>query len=356
VFPEWKKINLPVEKLYPWVTALRKQKEVNRPPTDEDKVQQGIDFVLGGLTVTPEKNSRVTDITYSSPDPKLATRVVNILTGEYVEYNFQSKFDATSRATDFLQRQLVDLKAKVEASEAALIEYARSHNMLSVGEKQDVVIQTLEYKTLSGATPDNFPQSLRTPWIENLECGVMKDEQELARLTVLLGSAMPEVKQLKSRVGQARQQLEGVKRMAIENARTEYTTALAREKLLAEAFEKQKTLANELNQSNIHYNLLRREVETNKQLYDGLLQRMKEAGVAVGLKSSNIKVVDEARVPDFPSSPDKPRNLALASRVSSRASFHASISSNDLIVGIRIFKRATFTVLSSFRRSGEDGS
>ena len=154
--------------------------------TREERLQQGIDEVLGGLTVTPERNSRVVEIAYSSPDPKQAARLANILTQEYIEYNFQAKYDATSRATDFLQKQLVDLKAKVEKSEEAQIEYARGHNIMAVGEKQDVVTQTLAdvntkltearsvrmdkesvYRNLSDATTEDFPQALRTPQIES---------------------------------------------------------------------------------------------------------------------------------------------------------------------------------------------
>jgi len=103
--------------------------------------------------------------------------------------------------------------------------------------------------------------------------------------------------------------LQREKKLAIENGDNEYKAALAKEQLLSEAFEKQKVLANQLNESNVQYNILRREVETSKQLYDGLLQRMKEAGVAAGLKSSNIRIVDEALVPKSPISPNVQKNL-----------------------------------------------
>jgi len=320
-----------LEQLWSWFAPPEAALEDRPPLSREERIQLAIGQVQGGLAVTPVKNSRVVEISYSSPDPQQAAVIVNTLASEYIDYNFQAKYDATSRATDFLQKQLVDLKAKVEQSEEALINYARDHNIMNVGEKQDVVMQTLAdintrltearsarmdkesvYKTLSGATPDNFPQALRTPLIEKLEGSLLSDEQELARLTAQFGPAMPQVKQLESRLRQARQQLLREQRLAIENARTEYQTALAREKLLADAFDKQMVLANELNESSIQYNIIRREVETNKQLYDGLLQRMKEAGVAAGLKSSNIRVVDAAEVPESPSSPNLRRNLALA--------------------------------------------
>jgi succinoglycan biosynthesis transport protein ExoP len=313
-----------------WLRGPDKSAEQARPLTKEERLQQGIDQVLGGLSVTPAKNSRVAEISFTSPDPKLAARIVNILCQEYIDYNFQAKYDATSRATDFLQKQLVDLKAKVEKSDNDLIEYARTHSIMNVSEKEDVVTQTLGeinskltearaarmekesvYRTLAQATPENFPQALRTPLITTIETNLMNDEQDLAKLTSQFGPGMPQVKQLESRVRRAREQLQHERQLAIDNAHTEFETATAREKLLAQAFDKQKGLADQLNESNIHYNILKREVETNKQLYDGLLQRMKEAGVAASLKSSNIRIVDKAEVPGAPYSPDLHKNLSL---------------------------------------------
>lgn len=317
--------------LWNWIPGIGPVETDDLPDTREEKIEKVIDYVLEDLDITPNRNSRVIDVTYSSTDPELASTIVNTLTREYIDYNFQVRFDATARATDFLQKQLVDLKAKVEESDAALIAYAREHNILNVGEKQDVVMQTLEdlnsnlsearaarmakesvYTTMANADSEKFPQALRTPLMEELEPELLANEQALAEMTAQLGPAMPQVKQLQSKVRQGREQLKREKELANQNARTEYDTALAREKLLSEAFEKQKILANNLNESSIHYNILRREVETNKQLYDGLLQRMKEAGVAAGLKSSNVRVVDKARVPEEPSIPKPKLNLALA--------------------------------------------
>lgn len=311
----------------------REAKETKPAPslTREERIQEGIGLILGGLSVSPVRNSRVVDITYSSPDPQLAARIVNVVMEDYIEYNFQGKYDASTRATDFLQKQLVDLKAKVEQSDAALIDYARTHSITNVGDKQDVITQTLSdinsklteartarmekesvYRTMAAATPENFPQALRTNLIKTLEEELAADEQELAKLTSQLGPAMPQVIQLEAKANQTKEQLLREKRLALENSDDEYKTALARENLLADAYEAQKHLADHLNESNIHYNILKREVDTNKQLYDGLLQRMKEAGVAAGLKSSNIRVVDPAEVPTSPINNDLKGNLYLA--------------------------------------------
>jgi succinoglycan biosynthesis transport protein ExoP len=300
-------------------------------PSRENIREQAIDRILAGLSVMPIKDSRVVEISYTSPDPEEAARMANTITDQYIDYNFQAKYDATSRATDFLQKQLVDLKSKVEKQEADVIKYARDHNILNVSEKKDVVHQALGdistqltearsirmdkesvYLTLAKAKPEDFPQALRTPIIEKLQSSLFSDEQELAQLSSQLGPSMPQVKKLKSKIQATLQQLAREQQLAIDNAYKEYETALAREKLLSGAFEKQKILANNLNESSISYNILQREAETTKQLYDGLLQRLKEAGVAAGLKSSNIRVVDKAKVPKAPFNPDMRKNLAIA--------------------------------------------
>ena len=102
------------------------------------------------------------------------------------------------------------------------------------------------------------------------------------------------------------------------------------ENLLSESFAQQKALAEQLNESNIHYSILKREVETNKQLYDSLLQRMKEAGVAAGLKSSNIRIVDPARVPATPINNDLKMNLDLALALGLAAGFSIALFVNYL--------------------------
>src|SRR2546426_11843869 len=98
----------------------------------------------------------------------------------------------------------------------------------------------------------------------------------------------------------------------VSRVRSDYLTALQRETMLRAAMDKQKQEANKLNQSAIEYSFLKRDVETSRQLYEGLLEKLKEAGVTAGLRSSNVKIVNAARVPMAPSEPNIPRNLAFA--------------------------------------------
>ena len=137
-------------------------------------------------------------------------------------------------------------------------------------------------------------------------------QDQLAQLTSQFGPQYPKVQEVTSRLQQVRGAIATEIKNSGSRAESEYQAALQRERMLRGQLEGQKQEANQLNQSAIEYNLLKREADSNRQLYDGLLQKLKEAGVSAGLKSSNIRQVDLARVPLAPSQPNIPRNLAIA--------------------------------------------
>ena len=129
--------------------------------------------------------------------------------------------------------------------------------------------------------------------------------------TTQFGSGYPKVTELSNQLKQVRAAIEAEKKRMQEKMRDEYLAAAQRENLLESAFNQQKQEANQLNESAIEYTVLKRDAETNRQLYQDLLQRLKEAGVSAGLRSSNIRVVDIARIPTQPISPNVHRNLVL---------------------------------------------
>ena len=135
---------------------------------------------------------------------------------------------------------------------------------------------------------------------------------EQAKLSASFRAGWPEYDQVREQLTEAQSQLSAEKQKAIDNARMEYQTALRRERLLTNALNVQKREAGNFNQNSIQYNILKRQVDTDKQLYDGLLQRMKEAEVSAGLKSSNIHIVDEAEPPTAAYKPKKILNMGLA--------------------------------------------
>ena len=299
-------------------------------PEKNVEESQRIDRFVENLEVSPIRRSRLVEVSYQSYAPEFAAKVLNTLMEEFIERNFESKYETTVRATDFLQKELEGLKLKVERSEEGLILYARQHGILNIDDRENVIVQKLAdlnqkitevqadfiakkafRSVVKGATVENFPQSLKNQPILELEKRRFELEQDLASLSTRFGPEWPEVKKTREEVSKVEEQLREQKESTIREATLQYQVTRDHYRLLTEALEQQTQLANQLSQDSIQYNILKREVETSKQLYEGLLQRLKEAGVSAGLKSSNIQVVDRAEVPHGIYRPQKTLNVIL---------------------------------------------
>jgi len=298
--------------------------------TEKEQDLELIDLFLENLEVDPIRSTRLVDVSHTSYQPEFAEEAINTLVEEFIEQNFENKYNATIRAADFLEKQLEQLKITVEHSEEDLIRYARQHGILNIDERGNVVLQkladlnqemtrvqadliskTARYQVVKDATVENFLQSLKNDLIIDLEKRFLELKQNLASLSARFGPDWPDVQNTGRKIQEVREQLRREKEDTIREAKIEYRVAQDHHQLLSSALEEQKLLANQLNEDSIQYNILKREVETSKQLYEGLLQRLKEAGVSAGLKSSNIQVVDRGEVPWKVYRPRKALNLAL---------------------------------------------
>jgi polysaccharide biosynthesis transport protein len=286
---------------------------------------------IDNLTVNPIRNSRLVEVSFDSYDARLSSRVVNMLAEQYIDLNFTTKYDATTKASEFLDRQLTDLKARVQKSEEGLVKFSKEHNIYSIGDKEIVILQKLAdlntaltaaqadrmqkesiWNVVKSAGLDEVSDIIRNNLIKELETNVANLHVAQAKLSASFKPGWPELDQVTGQLAAAESQLKNESQNAIKSIQTACRAAIQREKLLSDALEAQKVEANALNQNSIQYNILKRQVDTDKQLYDGLLQRLKEAEVSAGLKSSNIHVVDAAERARSPYKPNKPLNMALA--------------------------------------------
>jgi polysaccharide biosynthesis transport protein len=314
-----------------WIRSLLSSREDKSARPLKKQYSRYTKAFIDGLTVTPIRNSRLVEVSFNSRNPNLSATVVNTLADQYIELNFQTKFDATQKASSFLERQSTDLKARLEKSEEGLVRFSQEHNIYALGEKEDVILQKLGdlntaltavqaeriqkeslWKIMQAAGPEVFPDALRSLLVKDLETNAANLRVAQAKLSASFKPGWPELDQVTDQLAEAEKLLATERQKAIRNVEIEYRTAVTREQLLTHALEAQKKVASELNQNSIQYNILKRQVDGDKQLFDGLLQRMKEAEVSAGLKSSNIHVVDVAEPPGKPYRPNKPLNLALA--------------------------------------------
>jgi polysaccharide biosynthesis transport protein len=294
------------------------------------------------LRVTLQPNTRVIEIHYTSPNKELAATIVNTLVNTYIEQNFKTKFESTMQASDWLSKQLVDLQMKVETSQEKLVKYQKDHSILGLDEKQNIITEKLDelnkeltqaesdrmtkeslYRLTQSGDPDAIASATSNTsgpsgpmstsgLLDSLRAKHADLKIQIAELSTQFGPSYPKLAQLNNQLKETDNQVQLEIRKIGVRVRNDYLAALQRENMLKAAMDNQKQEANKLNESAIEYTLLRRDVETNRQLYEGLLEKLKEAGVTAGLHSNNVKVVDVARVPMGPSEPNLPRNLAFA--------------------------------------------
>jgi len=284
----------------------------------------------GGLSIASVPATRILEIHYSSPNPKLAAQIVNQLIDSYIEQNLKARFESTAQTSAWLTKQLVDLQMKVEISQEKLVQYQKEKGLVGLDDKSNVVTSKLEqlnmaltavegqrmqkeaayHMALSG-NPELLQQSTKER-VDPLETYHIKEGElrsQLAALTAQFGPNFPKIKELSAQISELQNQSQDELKRALARSKAEYLEAEEHERVLQAAFEKQKQEANELNQSEIEYSLLKQNAESYRTLYDGLLQRLKEAGVAAGLSSSNVQIVDQARVPTAPYAPNMTRSL-----------------------------------------------
>ena len=285
----------------------------------------------GGLSVKVIPRTRIIELHYLSVNPNLSAQIVNELANVYIEQNFKAKFESTVRTSEWLSKQLSDLQLKVETSQQRLVDYQKEHGIVGVDEKTNIITSKLDLlnKELTDAQMDRIQkESLYRLSLEGKPellpkvgsggsdsiMDKLKDQESILRaqlsaLGTQFGPNYPKVQEISTQLRSVQAAIKSELENAAGRYRTTYEAALEREQLLQASFDTQKQEANQLNESAIQYNLLQRDYESNRQLYDGLLTRLKEAGVSAGLRSSNVQIIDQARVPMGPAQPNIPRNI-----------------------------------------------
>jgi succinoglycan biosynthesis transport protein ExoP len=282
------------------------------------------------LTVQLVPKTEIIEIHFRSKDPALAADITNSVATTYIEHNFQTKYRSTLQTADWLTKQLDDLKKNAESSQEKLIAYQKKTGILGTDETHNIIIDKLGdlNKQLSLAEGDRILKEakFRIATTENPELiasiapesvlGALykqraEERAEYAQMAAKYGVAYPRVIQLQSQLNELDSAIGDEITKVGEAVHAEYKTALTSEEMLKTSFDKQKQEAYKLNEDAVQYAIMRRDVESSRDLYEGLLKKLKEAGVMAGLKSSNINIVDPASVPIEPVEPKIPLNIAL---------------------------------------------
>jgi polysaccharide biosynthesis transport protein len=286
---------------------------------------------LGGLSVKRVPNSRLIEVRFEAQNPQLAAQIVNAHLQNYIEQNFRSKYDATIQASNWLSSELEELRIKVEKSEDARLAYERQNQIWQIDEKQDITTQKLadlskvvtdaqtglaekeaQFRMAQTGNVDALPAARENPVIQDLLKRKSETDAAYADALSQYGPNYPKVQRLASDQKEVANDLADAQKTMVESIQEEYNTASNHVEILQASLDKQKAEANDLAEKLVQYHILEHDAEANKQLYDGLLQKLKEATISVGLRSSNIRVVDPALMPTSASRPQKARNIMLA--------------------------------------------
>jgi len=285
----------------------------------------------GSLSVKRVPNSRLLDVSFESTDPQLAAKVLNAHLKNYIEENFTSHLASTNDASHYFQDQLAELKEKVQRSEDARLQYERDNQIWEIDEKENITTDKLgqidkeltdaqadrikkeaDYKMAQGGDMDSIPAVRDSVLIQTLTSKQSELRQELADALNRTGPNFPQVQRLQEQVKQLDSLVANEKKSIVGRIDEEYQAAVQREQLLKNSLEQQKKETNDMGEKLVQYNILKRDADSYKQLYEGLQQKLNEAEVSAGLHSSNIRIVDSAMIPSAPARPNKSRNILLA--------------------------------------------
>ena len=331
---------LPSSLVSPW-RASAAPASPPAPPTDRAAVPDPLvqETVLthfqDRLDIRPIRRSRAVELRFDSQDPELAARAVNAVVENYIQKNFEARWGAAQKASGWLSQQLQDLKAKLEKSQDDLQKYAAENGLLYLvtdkGQQESIVNQSVReiQDELTKAEADRFekesifrlvqsgdyaslPGVFDNKLLQDLTVRLADLQREHAQLAATFTEDYPKVKETQSQIAEIQSSLERERWRAAQKISNDYFAALRREKLVRQAFAEKQAEANQIAEKSVQYGILSQEVDTNKGLYEGLLERLKEAGVTAGLKAGNIRIVDPATVPYKPIAPNYPLNLGLA--------------------------------------------
>lgn len=307
------------------------------------RLEPHVSAILGGLKVEPVKETRAAyyretrliDIKYSHTDPQVAAKVVNAIADTYAFSNLEKRTETNSTTGAFLQKRIAELQQQIRTAEERLVNYAKNNQIISLDPNQNTVVERLSGLNQQLLEAENERKSAEAAYnaanapgaanaladadlkqANEIEAKLIDLRQKRALLLVEATEEAPEVKEVDQQISELERQfkdLRGRKSATLmTNLNTRYQQALQREQLLRRSFQEQRAQTLSQNEAAINYRIIQQEIETNKQLLNGLLQGAKENDVVLAGKPNNISVVDYALAPDSPVGPNRARTVLAA--------------------------------------------
>ena len=300
--------------------------KVSRLPERERLTRQ----VQQNLTVRSSGNSRLLEILYESPDPKLAADFTNTLVSEFIELTQEARWKAAQGTAEWLTNHLDQMKAQLEASEARLQDYAHTTGLSFTAEKESLAEARLKaiqdelskaqaeriadqskFEEAKGKAADSLPEMQDDAMMREYRQKLTELQRQYAELSSTLTPAHYRVQRVQAQIDELQAQILKERGNVLGRIRNEYAAAVRREKLLSKARDDQQKVVADQSLKAIHYDTLKRDVDSNRHLYEVMLQRVKEASLTAAMRDSNVMVVDRAKPPLLPYRPSLLMNSAI---------------------------------------------
>ncbi len=320
-----------------------------QPPTAKDTVAYAADHIV----VKPQGLTRIVEITCDSWDAKFAAAFCNKLTSEFALKDREVRWDEAQKTSEWLSRQLSDVREQLAVSERKLQKSAEGNGLLygqqggTVGEQKlrelqseynraqaDRIMKQAQYEISKSAPEDSLPSILDDNQLRDYQGKIVELQQQLAKLMPPLTDAHPTIRKLKAQIKELQANLASKKANVMERLGNEFQAAKHREDLLSKAYYGQERKVSQDMGRQSQLNMLQREVDAGRQLYQTLQERVKEAGFLSAMQASTIRVVDAASAPKLPISPRKIRDTVIGFILGALAG-----------VAFSVFKDRTETVL-----------
>ncbi len=315
---------------------------------------EGAPVVLKKLSVTRPPNTYLLLVKYRSPDRQEAADVANATVRSYLEHTYRIRYQAAADLSQFMERQLEEMRGKMERSSAALARFEGELNVINPEEKTNIVSARL-LQLNAEYTSAQAERVKREAALDSVKLGTLEAAQvssqgrDLEKLTEALnesrrrfveaqthyGENHPEYRKAAAQVAEGERAIEDARNSIAQQVEIEYNQALERESMLRAAVAETKAEFDRLNANSFQYQTLKRDAETDKNLYEELVRKIKEAGINASFQNSSIRIADLARPPLKPVFPNMPLNLTLAFLFSTLLAVGAAVASDVLDTTVR---------------------
>lgn len=316
-----------------WLSRLRAFLP-HRPEVEIDEgireAQRRTDVFLQNVEVRPRPGSFLAELSFSNRDPYLAARSANMLADEYINLSLDYRVQALQKGRAFIERQLAVTKGSLEHSEEELQRFSSANGIVTMDEKENIDYRKLAdlNRSLTRVQGERVAKEslylqtttdlagisivMNNELLKGIRDRLVHLEAQRAKLASTFTDEYSVMRNLQAEITDLRRRFADEKAEIVRSLRADYEAAKKNEELLLAALDQQKREVVDFNQRAIDYKIMKREVDTNRGIYETLLQRLKEVEVTEGIKATNIQVVDPARVPLLPDRPRVGQNLLLA--------------------------------------------